>query len=255
MLLGDWLGERPFTLTMSSGFFSFFAHAGMLAALEEAGLAPARITGSSSGALVGALAGSGRSVAELQPRLFTLQKADFWDPAPGAGLLRGRRLRDLVAEMAAVARLEACVTPTAVSIYDIATRKTIVMDSGPLADVVMASCCVPLLFQPVTINGRRCWDGGILDRPGLAATTPDERIFYHHIASRSPWRRQGSPALQIPQRPTLRSLAIHGLPRSGPNRLDVGPAVFRQARAATQMALARPLPPHHIAIHAREAHP
>ena len=39
--LREWLAQGPFTLAMSSGFFGFFAHAGVLLALREAGLAPA----------------------------------------------------------------------------------------------------------------------------------------------------------------------------------------------------------------------
>ena len=58
-VLADWLAEAPFTLTLSSGFFSFFAHSGLIAALQEADLRPARITGSSAGALGRALGNFG----------------------------------------------------------------------------------------------------------------------------------------------------------------------------------------------------
>jgi len=58
--LRNWLRAEPFTLTMSSGFFSFFAHAGMLSVLEKEKLLPSRITGSSAGRVPGAwLARSG----------------------------------------------------------------------------------------------------------------------------------------------------------------------------------------------------
>ena len=67
--LRDWLRQKPFTLTLSSGFFSFFAHCGMLSVLEEEGLTPQRITGASSGAMVGACWASGRRIADLKPRL------------------------------------------------------------------------------------------------------------------------------------------------------------------------------------------
>ena len=36
--LREWLREQPFTLVMSSGFFGFFAHAGVVSVLEEEGL-------------------------------------------------------------------------------------------------------------------------------------------------------------------------------------------------------------------------
>src|SRR5262245_4716936 len=50
--LGDWLARGPFGLAMSSGFFAFYAHTGMLSALVARGLAPVHVAGSSAGALV-----------------------------------------------------------------------------------------------------------------------------------------------------------------------------------------------------------
>ncbi len=78
--LREWLREGPFTLTMSSGFFGFFAHTGALAALLDAGFAPASVTGSSAGALVTGLYAAGVGVDELRHRLLTLRREDFWDP-------------------------------------------------------------------------------------------------------------------------------------------------------------------------------
>ena len=88
--LRQWLGERPFALTMSSGFFGFFAHAGLVSVLEDAGLLPARLSGSSAGALVAGIWASGVSATRIADELLALERAHFWDPAPGMGLLRGR---------------------------------------------------------------------------------------------------------------------------------------------------------------------
>lgn len=235
--LRDWLRAKPFTLTMSSGFFSFFAHAGMFSILEKESLIPARITGSSAGGMVGTLWASGRDIRDLQVRLFALTKDDFWEPGLGMGLLRGDKTRALLADIAGVSTLEACRVPVALSVYHGFTRSTNVLTSGSLADAVYATCAVPLMFQPIRINGKLYWDGGIKDRPGLAGTEPNERIFYHHIESRSPWRRKDDPAMQIPLRDNLRTLVIKDLPRLGPNKLALGKVAFEQARAATEQAL------------------
>ena len=50
--LADWLALEPFGLTLSSGFFGFFAHAGVVQALAERKLQPASLSGSSAGALI-----------------------------------------------------------------------------------------------------------------------------------------------------------------------------------------------------------
>ena len=242
MTLRDWLRERPYTLTMSAGFFSFFAHIGVISVLADEGLLPQRITGASAGTIAGALWGAGCTIEAMKQRLFALQKSDFWDPGLGLGFLKGERFRDLVSEMAPVALLEDCVIPVTISVYEIASRQTRLISTGDIGRAVLASCCVPFLFQPVRLkNGRLHYDGGILDRPGLAGTQPGERIFYHHITSRSPWRRKNSPSLQIPQRDNLVTLAIPDLPRAGPNKLEMGPVAFAQARQAMQVALDRPL--------------
>lgn len=80
MKLRDWLQAEPFTLTMSSGFFSFFAHSAILSVLEEEGLLPNRVSGTSAGGLVGSLWASGRTMPDLIERLLSLKREDFWDP-------------------------------------------------------------------------------------------------------------------------------------------------------------------------------
>ena len=239
--LRQWLAAEPFTLTMSSGFFGFFAHCGMLSALEEHGLHPKRLTGSSAGALVGACWAAGCDTATLRDALFALSRKDFWDPGPGLGYLRGKLFREIIAGLAPVQRLENCPTPISLSVYDGFARKTRVLERGLLPQAVAASCAVPILFHPIKIGQRLYWDGGIGDRHGLAGLNPGDRIFYHHLSSRSPWRRKNSDALQIPNWPNLCALSIDGLPRSGPSRLDEGRKAWNCARDATLQALDMPL--------------
>lgn len=100
---------------------------------------------------------------------------------------------------------------------------------------------MPFLFQP-SFHGRRpLWDGGILDRPGLAGVPDGTRVLYHHLASRSPWRRKNSPALEVPARRNLAALVLRGLPRPGPFKLELGVHAHRIAREATLRALDLPL--------------
>ena len=238
MTLGDWLAARPFSLAMSSGFFAFFAHTGMLDVLVAQRLVPRTISGSSAGALVGGAFAAGVQVGALAARLEALRRADFWDPSPGAGLLAGRRFDRVLRELLPVTAMRACTLPMRISVFDIARRRTIVLADGDLADAIRASCAVPVLFQPVWIARRAYWDGGILDRPGLAGVAEDDRVLLHHIASRSPWRR----TLEVPKRPGMVTLAIDDLPRAGPFRLDAGPRALELAREATRRALATVIP-------------
>jgi NTE family protein len=235
--LREWLRQTPFTLGLSSGFFGFFAHAGVVGVLEEEGLVPAALCGSSAGALVGGLWGAGLPAARLRDELLALRRSDFWDPAPGLGLLRGDKFQARLVALLPVATFEACPRPVALSVYDLWARRTVVLRSGPLAPAIHASCAAPVLFQPVRLGGRRYLDGGVKDRHGLAGLTGQERVLYHHLTSRSPWRRKDSPALRVPERPGLQAVALYGLPRLGPFRLERGGEALQQAAAGMRAAL------------------
>lgn len=245
--LREYLREAPFALSMSSGFFSFFAHTGFLTVLEDEGLVPTRVSGSSAGALVGAAWAAGLDAPLLAGELERLQRKDFWDPGVGAGLLRGRLFRDRLQRLLPAPTFEEARARAAVSVFDVATRQTHVVDRGEVARAICASCAVPFLFQPVWIEGRAYLDGGIRDRPGLDGMPREEkRVLFHHIASRSPWRtRQGA---AIPKRDGMVTLVLEDLPRSGPFRLDEGRRAYRVAREATKRALDRPIPPDGIVV-------
>ncbi len=239
--LGEWLAAKPFSLAMSSGFFSFFAHTGMLRALEVEGLAPECVSGSSAGALVAGLWGAGLSATELGDELQRLERKDFWDPKPGFGLLGGRLFRRKLDGLLPVTTFSECRVPVAISVYDIGKRTTHVLSSGDLASAIQASCAFPVLFHPVRREGLLLSDGGIADRPGLDGMKTGARTFYHHIASRSPWRRSGSKALQIPARDSMVSLRILDLPRANPFHLERGVMAMEAACEATKRALSRPI--------------
>lgn len=242
--LADWLREEPFTLTMSSGFFGFFAHAGMLAALETEDLVPSKVTGSSSGALVGSLWASGLDSTELSSALFSVKRKDFWDPGFGLGLLKGEKFKQLLAKFFKAQTIEECRVPVSLSAYNMTTKQVEVFKSGSLVEATYASCAIPFMFHPLKLETGRYIDGGVSDRAGLADINDSEggkeRVLYHHIASRSPWRKKGSDSIKVPQRNNLMALVLHDLPRSGPTKLEEGPRIYELAKHATLKALRSP---------------
>ena len=240
--LAEHLSAGPFHLALSSGFFGFFAHAGLVCALDEAGLAPASLSGSSAGALVAGAWASGRSGEEIAERILALRREDFWDLGPGPGLLRGALFQALLEQTLEAATFEACRAPLSVSVYDVRARRTVALSRGPLAVAVRASCTFPGLFQPTVIAGRPYLDGGIRDRPGLLGA-PSSRVLFHHLASRSPWRAGDSASLSIPTRPNLIAVVLGDLPRLGPFRLRDGLRAFTLARARARSALSAPAAP------------
>ena len=168
--LREWLREQPFTLVMSSGFFGFFAHAGVVSVLEEEGLRPGahrRLERRGAGGRrCGARAFPPRGIRE---ELLALRREHFWDVRPGLGLLRGGLFRALLERVLPVGTFEESPVPLALSVWDVLARRTVVLERGPLAPAIHASCALPVLFHPVRHGGRLYADGGIADRPGLAS--------------------------------------------------------------------------------------
>ena len=235
--LRDWISEAPYTLALSSGFFGFFAHAGVVSVLEEEQLMPIRILGSSAGALVGGLWAAGVPARSIRDELLALRREHFWDPRPGLGLLRGALFRGHLEAVLPVRTFEECRCPLAVSVFDVIARRTVVVSSGPLAPALHASCALPILFQPVRMGRRLYADGGVLDRHALAGLGAGERVLYHHLTSRSPWRRRNSPALRVPPIASLRAVSLAGLPRVGPFRLERGGEAMDGAAEGMRAAL------------------
>lgn len=237
MKLIDWLKQEEFSLTLSSGFFGFFAHTAVLTVLEEEKLVPKRIMGASSGALAGSCWAAGIDSISLRNILFELKREDFWDLGFGLGLLKGEKFRNKLQEVLPIKTFEECSIPLTLSAYDMRTKKTVSLSSGDLVAGIYASCAIPFLFQPIEIEGYKLLDGGIKDRPALDSAENGERIFFHHIASKSSWRKKDDPSIKVPVRENLAALAIYDLPRSGPLKLEVGQEIYQRAYFATRRAL------------------
>ena len=237
MTLEQWLKSEPFTLSLSAGFFGFFAHAGLLCALDEAGIKPAKVTGASAGALAGGLYCAGMTPAQIRDLFLSLTRKQFWDPALGLGLLKGELFQQVLLEHTNGMDICNSTTPFVASIYNLRTKQADTPTSGNLATIIRASCTIPVLLQPVRFNGERYIDGGMTDRWAIQSLQPNERTLYHHIVSRSPWRKKTDPALSIPNRDNLSALALHNLPRSGPFKLEQGPIIFDLAYRLAQQAL------------------
>ncbi len=227
--LGEWLDEGHFSLGLSSGFFGFYAHTGMLCALSEAGFQPEALSGSSAGALVAGCFAAGLSCDEIAALLFGLTRRDFWDPTPGLGLLKGAKFQALLEESLPVNDFSETQIPLSVSVWDMRHRRTRVIQHGDLSTAIRASCALPGLFQPVAHPVGWLLDGGIADRPGVAGLRGKDRVLYHHL------HEQGAKVQNLPLGP--RNLVLGELPRVSPFRLEVGKDAFATAYRRTQLAL------------------
>jgi NTE family protein len=238
--LAEWLAAEPFQLSMSSGFFGFYAHAGVLGALTEREITPSAVSGSSSGALATGFYAAGFEPGKMAEELANLEREDFWDPSLGFGLLRGKLFDQKLRELLPVAKFEECNVTPRISVFDLLSGKGEALDRGDLALAIRASCALPVLFQPVMIDGRPKLDGGIKDRAGLLGVDSGERTFYHRlppsVSKINPLKSQDEVLL----RPNLKTLQIGDVPRVTPFSLHHGLEAYEIAKAGTLSALDQP---------------
>ena len=151
-------------LVLSGGGARGFAHLGLLQALNDAGIFPDIISGTSAGALAGVLYADGYSPKEILHLMNSGSRLDFMRPAlPREGLLQiGGIVRILKSSLRAKTFDELKI-PLYVAATDLNNGKAEYFSKGSLIDPVIASASIPVLFQPVMINDLYYVDGGVLD--------------------------------------------------------------------------------------------
>ena len=152
-------------LALGGGAARGFAHVGVIQVLEEAGIRPSLVTGTSAGSLVAALYASGKSGAQLQQVAESMEEAAIADwtlPLFGRGMFRGDALARYVNTQVNGRLIEDMVLPVGIVATDLHSGKDIVFQRGDTGTAVRASSAVPAVFQPVKIGGREYVDGGLV---------------------------------------------------------------------------------------------
>jgi NTE family protein len=233
--LRQWLAEKPFTLALSSSFFGFYAHCGVAAALYEAGLVPAKVTGASAGALVAGALASGLAPERMAEICFALEREDFWDPGLGLGYLRGKKFASILEEHF-VPNFRETVIPLEVAVFDILRARTAFLSEGPLIQAVVASCAVPVLFHPVRIGRRLYLDGGLFEKPGFRAPS-EERVLCAFLESRGVAGAYEMRSTATRFAGEHKALRFQNLPSVRPHALSTGQKAFDSAYSRTRAAL------------------
>ena len=152
-------------LALGGGAARGFAHVGVIQVLEEAGLKPSHVVGTSAGSLVAALYASGKSVPELRKAAETMEEAEITDwmvPLLNRGALRGEALAKYVNTQVGGRNLEQMRIPLGIVATDLRSGEAITFRRGNTGSAVRASSAVPAVFQPVRIGDREYVDGGLV---------------------------------------------------------------------------------------------
>jgi NTE family protein len=152
-------------LALGGGAARGFAHVGVIQVLEEAGIKPDFVVGTSAGSLVAALYASGKNGKQLQTVAETMEEAALTDwtlPFLSRGMLRGEALARYVSTQVGGKPIESFPMPLGIVATDLHNGKGVLFVSGDTATAVRASSAVPAVFQPVKIGLREYVDGGLV---------------------------------------------------------------------------------------------
>jgi NTE family protein len=149
-------------LALGGGAARGFAHIGVIEVLEENGIHPDIVTGTSAGSLVAALYASGRNGKELETLALNMDESALTDWSfPGRGLIRGEALARYMREATGNKPIEQMKIPLGIVATDLDSGKPILFRRGDVGTAVRASSAVPAVFQPVKLGVHEYVDGGL----------------------------------------------------------------------------------------------
>jgi NTE family protein len=152
-------------LALGGGAARGFAHIGVIAALEEAGIKVDLVAGTSAGSLVGAIYASGKTAAQLQDIALRMEEAEITDwvlPLFSRGILRGEALSHYVNRQVNNKLIESLPLPLGIVATDLRSGEGVLFQQGDTGRAVRASSAVPSVFNPVKIGDREYVDGGLV---------------------------------------------------------------------------------------------
>ena len=164
---------------LSGGFIKGFAHLGAIQALIERDIRPQIISSTSAGSLVGALYADGNEPYQVLEFFDGLKFSDLTKPVlPTTGFFELTELEDFLKSHLKRTRLELLPVPMVITATDLDHGKSVYFRSGDIAQCVAASCCMPVLFSPITIEGIHYVDGGVLMNLPVSAIRDDCNQVY-----------------------------------------------------------------------------
>jgi len=152
-------------LALGGGAARGFAHIGVIQVLEENGIKPDMVVGTSAGSVVAAFYASGKTGAQLQWLADSMDESQLTDwsvPFLSRGMLRGDALGRYVNTQLNGLRIEDAKMPLGIVATDLQTGDGILFRRGDISKAVRASSAVPSVFEPVRIGAKDYVDGGLV---------------------------------------------------------------------------------------------
>lgn len=152
-------------LALGSGSARGWAHMGVIRALEQAGIQPHLVCGTSIGALVGAAYAAGE-LDRFEQWTLTMRIADLvalMDVSLSSGVLKGDRLVEFLRRNFVDRPVGALALPFGAVATALHTGAEVWLREGSTVEAVRASLALPALFTPVLRDGVTLVDGGLVN--------------------------------------------------------------------------------------------
>ncbi len=151
-------------IALSGGGVRGISHLGVLKALGESGIVPTKVSGTSAGAIAGAMYCQGYKPEEILKIIVETNFFRFMRPAISLkGILKMENVGHLFKRYLGHNDFGQLKIPLAVAATDIRKGKVVYFDEGELIPPLLASSCVPGMFEPVMIGKKYLVDGGVLN--------------------------------------------------------------------------------------------
>ena len=154
--------EYKLGLALSGGGARGFAHIGVLKFLDECGLHPDIIVGTSAGALMGILYADGYKPNEIMTLFNGREFSEFASiQIPKMGLFDSGKFHKFIKKIVRAKNLEDLQFPVIVMTTNLDSGEAHAFTQGSIPEIVTASCSIPIIFNPVKIDGTHYVDGGL----------------------------------------------------------------------------------------------
>ena len=195
-------------LVLSGGGARGFAHLGVIQALNDAGIFPDVISGTSAGAIIGVLYADGHTPEEILNLMNVGSRLDFMRPAlPREGLLQINGIIKILKTSLHSKQFKELKIPLFVAATDLNNGKAVYFSEGDLFDPVVASASIPVLFQPVKIDDISYVDGGVLDNLPLKPIENRCRILIGSFVNPIGYMKKISGLINIAERTFMLSMS------------------------------------------------
>jgi len=172
--------KKKIGLALGGGAAHGLAHIGVLKVLEEHEIPIGLVTGTSVGSVIGAFWASGYKADEIYAIAEGIRKKDILKIAlPKKGIFSLSKLEEIIKGYIPHNTFEGLDKPFGCVATHLNSGRALYMTKGPLARAIAASCAVPVVFNPVEIDGETYVDGGLVENVpvGLARHMGATRVI------------------------------------------------------------------------------